>query len=130
MPDRPFPRSRCPIAVTLDTLGDKWSLVILRDLFSGKRRFSDFLQSPEGIKRNILAERLKRLESAGIVRRVRYQERPERFEYRLTRKGAELLGVLQAMSRWARDHVDGVSSPSEAFLSWRSEQFVDDDAAD
>jgi len=74
-PARPadFARSSCPVAVALDTIGDKWSLVVLRDMFIGKRKFSEFLASPEGIKRNILAERLKRLEAAGMIRRVRYQ---------------------------------------------------------
>lgn len=121
-----FPRSRCPIAVTLDTLGDKWSLVIVRDLFAGKRKFSEFLESPEGIKRNILAERLKRLEAAGIVRRVRYQTRPDRFEYRLTKAGADLLPILQQVARWAKAHVAGVWTPSEAFFARRPEDYYDD----
>src|SRR5262249_55164417 len=63
-----FARSACPITVALDTLGDKWSLILLRDMFAGKRRFSEFLASPEGIKRNILTERLQRLERAGLIR--------------------------------------------------------------
>src|SRR5215813_7774949 len=65
VPKADFARSGCPVAVALDTLGDKWSLVLLRDMFAGKRRFSEFLASPEGIKRNILTERLQRLERAG-----------------------------------------------------------------
>ena len=60
-----FRRSPCPIAATLDTLGDRWSLVLIRDMVAGKRRFGEFLDSPEGIKTNILAERLRRLEAAG-----------------------------------------------------------------
>jgi DNA-binding HxlR family transcriptional regulator len=118
-----FERSRCPIAVTLDTLGDRWSLVIVRDLFAGKRRFSEFLASPEGIKRNILAERLKRLESAGILRRIRYQQRPDRFEYHLTKAGAHLLPIIQSIARWAHAFVPGVWEPSAAFLAWQVEQF-------
>lgn len=116
-----FPRSPCPIAATLDTLGDKWSLVVIRDLFAGKRRFSEFLASPEGIKRNILAERLKRLEAAGLIARRRYQERPERFEYGLTKAGADLLPVLQAIARWAKTHIAGVWTPSDAFFARRPE---------
>lgn len=118
-----FRRSRCPIAVTLDTVGDTWSLIILRDMFAGKRRFSEFLESPEGIKRNILTERLKRLERAGIILRMPYQQRPERFEYRLTRSGTELLPVLQAIARWAANNVEGVWTPSAEFFSWKPERF-------
>jgi DNA-binding HxlR family transcriptional regulator len=101
----------------LDTLGDKWSLVVIRDLVAGKRRFSEFLGSPEGIKRNILTERLKRLERAGLISRRPYQDNPTRFEYRLTARGADLLPVLQAMARWARRHIPGVWTPSERFLA-------------
>lgn len=118
-----FPRSPCPIATTLDTLGDRWSLVVIRDMLGGKRKFSEFLASPEGIKRNILAERLKRLEGAGLVARRRYQENPERFEYSLTESGADLLPVLQAIARWAKRHIPGVWTPSEAFLARRAEEF-------
>lgn len=112
--------------MTLDTLGDKWSLIVVRDMFGGKRKFSEFLESPEGIKRNILAERLKRLEGAGIIRRVRYQERPDRFEYRLTKAGACLLPIIQAIARWAKDYVPGVWTPPTEFYSWRPEQFYED----
>lgn len=128
-PDK-FLRSRCPVAVALDTLGDTWSLVILRDMFVGKRRFSEFLASPEGIKRNILAERLKRLELAGIIRKIPYQQRPERFEYLPTRVGTELLPVLQAIARWAAKNIDGVWQPSNEFYAWRPEQFLVDQTAD
>lgn len=110
-----FARSECPITVTLDTLGDKWSLVIVRDLVVGKKRFSEFLESPEGIKRNILTERLRRLEAAGIIRRIQYQDRPSRFEYVLTPAGADLFPILQAIVRWAGKHVQGVMEPPPAF---------------
>jgi len=128
-PARPadFARSSCPVAVALDTIGDKWSLVVLRDMFIGKRKFSEFLASPEGIKRNILAERLKRLEAAGMIRRVRYQARPDRFEYRLTSAGAHLLPVLQSIVRWAQAFVPGVWSPGDEFFAWRPERFIDEE---
>ena len=122
-PKPKFDRSRCPVAVTLDTLGDKWSLVVIRDLFFGKRKFSEFIASPEGIKRNILTERLRRLERAGVVERVSYQRRPDRYEYRLTRKGADLLPVLQAIVGWARANVPGVWTPPDEALAARPEQF-------
>ncbi|MCG8545113.1 MAG: helix-turn-helix transcriptional regulator, partial [Alphaproteobacteria bacterium] len=80
-------RSPCPIATTLDIVGDKWSFIITRDLLTGKSRYGEFLTSPEGIPTNILAERLKRLTAAGIVEKTLYQERPPRYAYSLTPKG-------------------------------------------
>jgi len=88
-------------------VGDKWSLVVVRDMMLGKRKYREFLESPEGIPTNILADRLKSLEGQGIVRRRRYQAHPVRHEYALTRKGAELLPVLQQFVIWARKHVPG-----------------------
>lgn len=127
-PKSKFHRSRCPVAVTLDTLGDKWSLVVIRDLFFGKRKFSEFIASPEGIKRNILTERLRRLERAGVVERVRYQRRPDRYEYRLTRKGADLLPVLQAIVDWALANVSGVWIPPDDMRAARPERFYPPEA--
>lgn len=98
-------RTPCPIASWLDVFGDKWTLVIVRDLMGGKRRYKEFLDSPEGIPTNILADRLKRLEAQGIVSRRRYSDRPPRYEYVLTRRGADLVPVLQAMADWGRKHV-------------------------
>jgi DNA-binding HxlR family transcriptional regulator len=81
---------------------------VVRDLlFAGARRFGDFLKSPEGIPTNILAERLARLQRIGIVRRVPYQKRPARYEYRLTAQGAELLPVLLELSQWSGRHFPG-----------------------
>ncbi len=118
-----FRRSPCPVVVTLDTLGDKWSLVVVRDLFLGRRRFTDFLGSPEKIERNILAERLRRLEKAGLISRTRYQQKPDRYEYRLTRPGADLLPVLQAMMRWARDNRPKTQAVPDKWLAARPKQF-------
>lgn len=119
-----FPRSRCPIATTLDIVGDKWTLIVLRDMFAGKKRFSDFLESPEPMKRSILTDRLKRLESTGLIRRERYQRRPDRYEYFLTRSGAELLPVLQAIARWGMNNREGVWQASDRFLAWTADDFV------
>jgi DNA-binding HxlR family transcriptional regulator len=96
------PRSDCPIACTLDLIGDRWTLLIVRDLFKGKHRFSEFLASDEGIKTNILADRLKRLEQAGLVKRSRYQDRPPRYEYHLTASGQSLSPVLKATFEWGK----------------------------
>lgn len=110
-------RSVCPIANALDLIGDKWTLLVVRDLlFLGKRQFGEFIQSPERIPSNILADRLKRLEKAGLVTRKPYQNRPVRYEYRLTPKGADLLPVLKEMVRWASRHIPGVAKPPAGFI--------------
>lgn len=106
LPD--FERSHCPIANVLDLLGDKWSLLIIRDLFLGKTRYVDFVQSSESIPSNILANRLKRLEMAGVVVKIAYCYKPLRYKYQLTPKGRDLLPVLEAMKEWACKYVDGV----------------------
>ena len=113
------PRSGCPIATTLDIVGDRWTLVLLRDLLTGKSRFSQFLGSPERITTNILADRLATMESAGLVTKAAYQQHPRRFEYALTRKGEALLPVLQAMCRWANVHLPGTWRPPKSFMSRR-----------
>ena len=78
-------RSGCPVATTLDIVGDRWTLVILRDMLNGKRRFSQFLDSPERITTNVLTDRLSVMERAGLVQKAAYQLHPKRFEYSLTR---------------------------------------------
>ena len=89
----------CSIAATLDAIGDRWTLLILRDLFKGVRRFED-LQKDLGIARNLLSNRLNKLISHSIVIRVPYQERPTRYEYRLTSKGLDLSPSLVALMHW------------------------------
>lgn len=95
-------RSGCPIASALDLIGDRWTLVILRDLANGKSRFSEFLDSPERIATNILTARLARMEADGLVTARLYQRRPKRYAYTLTRAGAELMPVLQALALWGK----------------------------
>ncbi len=112
-------RSGCPIAVTLDLVGDKWSLVIVRDMLMGKRRYGQFLASPEGITTNILADRLKRMEAYGLVSKQPYQERPLRYEYALTPTGVSLLPVLQAMCRWGNRNIPDTWTPPESFMKRR-----------
>ena len=89
----------CSIAATLAVIGDRWTLLILRDLFRGVRRFAA-LQADLGIARNILSDRLQRLVDHGVVEQVPYQERPVRHEYRLTAKGADLSPALVALMHW------------------------------
>ena len=92
----------CSIAATVAVVGDRWSLLILRQVFRGDRRFSEFA-SELGIAKNLLSSRLRRLVEAGVLEKVQYQEHPVRHEYRLTTKGAELSGALIALMHWG-DH--------------------------
>ena len=100
-------RSNCPVACTLDLVGDRWTLLIVRDLLAGKTRYGEFITSPEKIPTNLLAERLKRLEQEGLVERTLYSQRPPRAEYHLTDEGRRLGGVLDAMATWGMDHFPG-----------------------
>jgi len=102
-----FTRSPCAVANSLDIVGDKWSLLVVRDLLHGKRTYGELADSPERIPTNILADRLKRLEAAGIVSSTPYQERPVRHAYTLTPKGKDLGGVLLAFVRWGKRHIPG-----------------------
>jgi DNA-binding HxlR family transcriptional regulator len=95
---------QCSIARTLEVVGERWTLLILRDAFLGRRRFEE-LQESLGIARNVLASRLAKLVEHGVLERVRYQQRPERFEYRLTVKGRDLRVALLALMQWGDDHV-------------------------
>jgi DNA-binding HxlR family transcriptional regulator len=100
-------RSACAIAGTLDILGDKWTLLVVRDLLHGKRTFGELQHSPEGVPTNILADRLKRLKEAGLISSAPYQQRPVRHAYALTERGRELGPVLLAVLQWGRRHLAG-----------------------
>lgn len=89
----------CSVAQCLEVVGEWWSLLIIRDAFLGVRRFDDF-QGRLGIARNVLQRRLGHLIAAGVFERVAYQERPVRFEYRLTDRGRDLWPIITAMRRW------------------------------
>lgn len=102
-------RSNCPIACTLDLIGDRWTLLVLRDLFLGKRRYDEFLASPEQISTNVLAERLRRLESQGMLEKRPYGTHRKRMQYELTERGKSLGPVLQALVRWGLDNVPGTA---------------------
>lgn len=98
-------RSVCPISCTLDLIGDKWSLLVVRDLLHGKATYGELADSPEKIPTNILADRLRRLEEAGLIVSSAYQERPVRYNYKLTAKGEALGDVLLALVRWGKSHI-------------------------
>lgn len=109
----PSRRSPCPIACSLDLIGDRWTLLVIRDLFWGKSRYNEFLASPEGIPTNILAERLARLEAAGLVASKPYQDNPPRNAYRLTPKGRDLENLLGALVDWGKRHIPGTQTLDE-----------------
>ena len=106
-------RSMCPVSCALDLLGDKWTLLLVRDLLLGKGTYSEFQKSPEGIPTNILASRLKRLQAEGILAREPYQQNPPRYRYKLTGKGRDLAPSLLAMVDWSNRHIDGTVSRAD-----------------
>ena len=100
-------RSRCPINYALEIFGDRWTLLLLRDLILfGKERYRELLASEEGIATNILADRLKRLEISGIITRERDPEDGRQFIYRTTEEGLALTPVLLEIAAWASVHDD------------------------
>ena len=97
--------SECPVARTLDLIGERWTILLLRDLLlQGPRRFQDFQTSLPGIAPNTLSARLKSLEDHGLVRRQLYNDRPPRLEYVLTDKGKSLGPILKVMRDWGTKH--------------------------
>src|SRR3954451_7355915 len=101
---------RCSIAGALEVVGEKWSLLVVRELFLGVRRFSD-IAGNTGAPRDILTRRLRRLEDVGVVERREYSARPPRHEYRLTRAGGDLLPVILALRQWGERYVTGEALP-------------------
>lgn len=126
----------CSIARTLEVIGDRWSILILRDAFRGVRRF-DELQRDLGIARNILTDRLQKLVDHGVLARRPYQTRPVRYEYRLTPKGIDLSPALVALMRWGDTWLADDSGPplvlthrecdtplDQAFVCWACDTTV------
>ncbi|MFN8131559.1 MAG: helix-turn-helix domain-containing protein [Solirubrobacteraceae bacterium] len=105
-----FDEMPCPIAQCLGVVGERWTLLVLREAFFRVRRFDDF-QRRLGIARNILADRLSTLVDAGVLERRPYQDRPVRHEYRLTQKGLDLWPVLVALQAWGEKHAPAQSGP-------------------
>ena len=114
-------RSNCSIARTLEVAGDKWTLLIVRDLlWHGKQTFQALQGSAEHIPSNILSERLKRLVDWGLVRRVPYQQNPVRYAYQLTDKGKSLEPVLLQIMAWGHRHLGGGRYDPATGRSYRS----------
>lgn len=110
-------RSICPVSSVLDIIGDKWTLLVIRDmLFLEKRTYSELADSMEKIPANILADRLKKLEAADIVTKKPYQEKPVRYAYTLTKRGESLRPVLQEMATWGNEFIEGTATPPKEFM--------------
>jgi DNA-binding HxlR family transcriptional regulator len=118
----PQRRSTCPINASLELLGDRWSLLIVRDLlFAGLQSYKDFLSGEEGIATNILANRLASLQEAGLITSVRAPEDGRKLVYRLTTKGFDLAPALLELGRWAIKHEAGVRRP-EPLRLWEADR--------
>jgi DNA-binding HxlR family transcriptional regulator len=102
--DRPSDRSPLPLEAALDRVGDRWSLLVVEALLDGARRFGELGDALPGIAPNILTDRLRRLERAGIVRSTPYQERPTRLAYDLTADGRDLASALRLLAEWGSRH--------------------------
>ena len=100
-------RSICPVACTLDVIGDRWTLLVIRDLLAGKQYFKDFSSSPEGIATNILTNRLDRLLEHGLIEQFLPKREASHYAYRLTTKGKTLEPVLQTVADWGLEHIKG-----------------------
>jgi len=107
-------RSPCPVACALDIFGDRWTLLVVRDLMLGRTRFKDFASSPEGIPTNILSDRLERLRQHGIIEQIPAADGTRRLAYQLTKKGAALGPILVAVRDWGLRWEKGTRSHLEA----------------
>jgi DNA-binding HxlR family transcriptional regulator len=121
MPRKILRRSDCPIASALDVLGDRWSLIIVRDLvFKGLREFGQFLAADEGISTNILTERLERLQCAGIIVRTDHPENGKKYVYRLTEKGVDLIPLLVQLVLWGAKYTPNHAAPAQILREMRT----------
>jgi DNA-binding HxlR family transcriptional regulator len=119
-------RSTCPVAGTLDLVGDRWTLLVVRDLLRGKRRYGDLASSSERIPTNILADRLRRLEQGALVERVQYSERPPRYEYRLTPRGKALGPAIRSLAAWGLEYVPGTRVPPDILDAIKKDESATD----
>jgi DNA-binding HxlR family transcriptional regulator len=110
MLQRTYTDQGCSLARALEVLGERWTLLIVRDALLGLSRFDDLLRSL-GVARNILIDRLRRLVEAGVMERVEYQQRPVRYEYRLTPRGRELGVAVVALMHWGDRHLADPAGP-------------------
>lgn len=112
-----LPGRCCPIAAALDLVGERWALLIVRELALGNSRFQDIVRGT-GAPRDRVAARLKALDEAGVIRRVPYQAAPPRFDYQLTESGRALIPVLDALLAWGLDHAVDPNDPDRDRYRW------------
>ncbi len=117
-------RSGCPIASTLDIVGDRWSLAIIRSMVMGATSYSDLLSAPERISTNILADRLRKMEAAGLIEQAAIRRGATHGAYRLTVAGADLLPALQAIARWGERHLPDRWTAPESFYAARAQDLI------
>lgn len=115
MLDSDYPGQQCSIARALEVVGERWTLLVLRDVFLGLHRFDELIASL-GVTRTVLTHRLRKLVDEGVLERRRYQERPARFSYHLTDKGRALFPVLASLMRWGDAHYAGPAGPPRLLL--------------
>lgn len=121
--------SKCPITFSLDTIGDKWSLLVIRDMiFMGKKYYREFINSEEGISTNILADRLQKLEENGVISRVQDENNKKQFVYGLTDKGYDLVPVLLELIQWAAKHDPdtGACADEIAKMNANRDRYIED----
>jgi DNA-binding HxlR family transcriptional regulator len=119
----PKRRSACPISYSLDFIGDKWTLLVVRDLvFSNKRHYGEFLKSGEAIASNILADRLLKLEAGGIVRKLPDPDNGVRYVYTLTDKGLDLIPVMLELAAWGAAHDPKTGAPKAFMRRFREDR--------
>jgi DNA-binding HxlR family transcriptional regulator len=117
-------RSGCPIASALDILGDKWTLVLVRAMAMGAKSFSDLARQPEKIATNILADRLARMQTEGLIVETQTRQGSIRGAYALTSKGAALLPVMQSLARWGEAHIADRWKPPARFYAMAAEDLT------
>jgi DNA-binding HxlR family transcriptional regulator len=119
--DNPGRRSPCPVSCALDLFGDRWTLLVIRDLMLGRKRFKEFCESPENVPTNILTDRLERLFESGVIEKRPLTEGGKRYGYHLTEKGEALKPVLSEMLKWGLKWEPETRiglRPSEGSLFW------------
>ena len=113
-------RSTCPVASFLDIAGDRWSLLIVRELFVGRKTYSEMLHMPESIATNILVDRLKKLQDHQIIGMIKMPNNSKTKHYYLTEKGVDLYSVMCEMSLWTRKHLEGIEVHPLGLAQWKS----------
>lgn len=113
-------RSNCPVACVLDLIGDRWTLLVVRDLVLGKRRFEEFLQSAENIATNILSDRLRSLCESGLVKKTPSSEDRRKFDYELTEKGGRLAVLVKDLADWGLANIPHTRLAKQAMPHFRN----------